>query len=428
MKRWLLLFLAMSLPVWAQSNHVVIISIDGCRPDYYLPGDLSQNCPTLTGLRDRGSYAKGALPPYPSMTYPGHTTIATGTFPSRHGVISNNKFEPPKTEGRGYWYASDVKTPALWDAAHAAGLTVGTVSWPCTAGSKAIDWNVAEFWTTAAGKESDMMRKYSTPGLLDGLDSVARTNGAAWDAYLTGLAVQIIQQHRPNLLFVHLLESDKAQHHAGREAPELPAALQHLDADVGQLVEAVNKAGIADRTTFIVLGDHGFANVSQAIAPNWLLAKEGFISSNDWRAMVMNTGGSAGVYLNHGQDAAEVRGLLEKNSKGLYRIIEKDALVKLGGPKDAAFYLEAEPGYTFVGSTSGKALVRSSSLKGNHGFLPTNPQLHTGFVAVGRGIKKGVVLETVQLADVAPTVSRLLGIKLDSAEGHVLEEILAGGG
>lgn len=429
MKRLILLLCLIALPAWA--DYVVIISIDGCRPEFYLPGELSKNCETVTGLRDAGSYAKGAMPAYPSMTYPGHTTIATGVTPSKHGVTANNLFDPPKPDGRGFWFARDVKVPALWDVAHKAGLTVGTVSWPCTAESKSIDWIVPEFWTTGMGNELDLMRRHATPGLLADIDTVTRGDGAAWDSYLTKLGAQIIAEHKPNLLLLHLIQTDKAQHHGGRAAADLPAALRNVDANVREIIAATKKAGIFERTTFIVLGDHGFADISKTIAPNWLLAQEGFIKDKSWRALVMNTGGSAAVYLKDPKDvvtAKEVRALLEKNAAGLYRVIDKDALTKLGGPSDAAFYLEAEPGYMFSGAHTGKTLVRSSTMKGNHGYLPTNPQMYTGFVASGRGIKKGVALDVIRLADVAPTVARLLGLKMDGAEGRVLEEILASGG
>ena len=54
MKR-LFILLWLALPVCAQSNHVIIISLDGGRPEFYLPGELSKDCETLTGWRDRGS-------------------------------------------------------------------------------------------------------------------------------------------------------------------------------------------------------------------------------------------------------------------------------------------------------------------------------------------------------------------------------------
>ena len=426
----------------ANSNHVIIISIDGFRPEFYLPGPKSKACETLMELRSGGSYAKGALPPYPSMTYPGHATIATGVLTARHGITANAKFDPPATEGRGFWFASDLQAPALWDLAHQAGLTVGAVSWPSTAGSKSIDWNLPEFWTTPLGNELVLVRQYATPGLISQMEQssvsmqTARgTDASHWDAFLTAGAATIIREHKPNLLYVHLLESDKVQHKGGRSTPGLPAAMRRLDNDLYDIMQATKKAGIYENTTFIVLGDHGFSDVSEAIAPNMVLAGLGFITQDktggDWKAMVQNTGGSAAVYLKDPKDAttaAQVRGLLTNRALGqdgkrLYSIIDKEQLIKLGGPRDAAYFLEAEPGYMFVGATTGE-FVRKAPVSGNHGFLPEKPDMRTGFIVAGRGIKKGVILDTLRLADVAPTVAGLLGLEMKSIEGRALKEIL----
>jgi predicted AlkP superfamily pyrophosphatase or phosphodiesterase len=445
--RWLIGlagWLGLAATTLAQSNHVVIISIDGLRPEFYLAGALSASCETLVELRDAGSHAKGVMPPYPSVTYPGHTTIVTGVNPARHGITGNSVFEPPKTDGRGFWFASDVRAPTLWDAAKAAGLTVGAVSWPCTAGSTSIDWDVPEFWTSPLGRDLDVMRKYSPTGLVDAIEArigpataERRKDGAQWDAFLAGSAAHIIREHKPNLMLVHFIEADKAQHQGGRAGTKLPAVLRRIDGHVYDLVEATKKAGIDERTTFLVLGDHGFADVKKSIAPNWLLAREGFITLAgervvDWKAMVENTGGSAGVYLKDPTDAAttmRLRMLLERSAvtaagKRLYRLIDKERLTKLGGPRGAAFYLEAEPGYMFSSAHNGDGLVRPAPIKGNHGFLPTNPDMRTGFIAAGRGVKKGVTLDSMRLADVAPTVARLLGLRLADTDGRALDEIL----
>ena len=440
---WLAMVFA-SQPGSAASDdqHVVIISIDGFRPEFYLPGEASRTCGTLTTLRDAGSYAKGAIAAYPSMTYPGHTSIATGDNPARHGITGNNLFEPPSTEGRGFFFASDIQVPALWDAAHKAGLTVGTISWPCTAGSKSIAFNFPEFFTTKYGNEFDLTFKHATPGLFDKLGATResmtaiRTNGAAWDAFLAKCATRLIETERPNLLYVHLLESDKEQHKNGRDSSELPAVMHRLDGLVHDIIVAAKSAGIYSNTTFIVLGDHGFANVSQAIRANVVLAQKGFITLENkrataWKAMVQNTGGSAGVYVRNPKDTgtvAEVRALLEANSsvdgKRLFTIIDKEQLVKLGGPSDAAFYLEAERGYMFSGSISGDDLVTKAPLKGNHGYLPTKPELYTGLIIAGPGVKKGVTLDTIRLIDVAPTAAKLLGLTFDNTDGRVWTEIL----
>lgn len=430
-------------PASANSNHVVIISLDGMRPEFYLPGDLSAVAETLTSLRDAGSYAKGAFPPYPSMTYCGHASIATGVFPARHGVTANSVFEPIASEGRGFFFASDIKVPALWDIAHKAGLTVGAVSWPTTVESKSINWDVPELFTTPLGNDLELTRRYATPGLLEEIERSAgpltaerMKGGTEHDDFLAASAIEIIRLHKPNLMLIHLIETDKEQHSGGRSSPKLPMVLRRADGRVYDIIEATKKAGIYEQTTFIILGDHGFANVEKAIAPNVLLAEKGFITLEnkkvtDWKAMVQNTGGSAGVYLRDPKDddtAKTVRTLLEAKAtdtegKRLYQIIDKEQLVKLGGPRNAAFYLEGEPGYMFSGSTTG-AVVRTAPLKGNHGYRPDKPGLQTGFIATGRGIKKGVVLDSIRLVDVAPTVAELLGLRLDNTDGRTLKELL----
>ena len=422
-------------------NHVVIISLDGMRPEFYLPGDLSAGSETLTSLCAMGSYATCAYPPYPSFTYPGHTAMVTGDFPARSGITANEVFAPLAAEPRWFWYASDIQVPALWDVAHKAGLTVAAVSWPVSAGSGSIDWEFPEFPTTASGFQQ--YRQYTSPGLLAEIEAVAGpiTNAApitsgSWDNLIAATALDIIRQHKPNLLLVHFIESDHAQHVAGRSAPNLPEVLQRLDGHVHDIIEATKAAGIYERTTFIVLGDHGFADIKRAVAPNVLLAQNGLITLEDnkvtdWKAFTQHTGGSAAVYVKDPKDMAtleKVRTLLQEHamdssSNRLYQIIEKEQLVKLGGPRDAALYLEGELGNMFSGASTG-GFLRRAPLLGNHGYLPTKTGLQTGFIAAGRGIRKGIVLDSIRLVDVAPTVAQLLGLEMKGTDGRALNEII----
>jgi len=418
------------------ADHVIIISIDGLRPEFYLPGGLSTNCPTLVQMRDSGSYARQAVSVYPSVTYPAHASIVTGVHPARHGIAANSKCELPDLEGRGYWLASDLQVPAIWDVAHAAGLTVGAVSWPSTAGSRAIDWNLPEFWTTAFGTADQLRAQYATPGLCP-MPPKLPADSVAWDARVAECAGEIIRQHQPNLLLVHFVEPDKVQHQGGRRAPDLPAAMRRVDAHVARLLETTRAAGLHSRTTVVVLGDHGFSDVKSSLAVNLLLIQDGLITLRDgkitdWKVIVLNTGGSAAVFLKDPADAktaTRVRALLERhatdtNGKPLYQIIDRPQLTALGGPRDAAFYLEAAPGCMFSGSLKGKNLVRRPPIKGNHGYLPDKPESRTGLVVMGSGIKSGVVVDTARLIDVAPTVAVLLGLKTEGMDGKLIREFL----
>jgi hypothetical protein len=46
------------------------------------------------------------------------------------------------------------------------------------------------------------------------------------------------------------------------------------------------------------------------------------------------------------------------------------------------------------------------------------------FVASGAGIKAGTRIPTIDTIDVAPTIARILGVRLDNMPGRVLEGIL----
>jgi predicted AlkP superfamily pyrophosphatase or phosphodiesterase len=61
-------------------KYVVLISIDGLRPDFYM--DPSWPTPNLQYLKNRGAYAQGVRGIFPTVTYPSHTTIITGAYPA----------------------------------------------------------------------------------------------------------------------------------------------------------------------------------------------------------------------------------------------------------------------------------------------------------------------------------------------------------
>jgi hypothetical protein len=52
------------------------------------------------------------------------------------------------------------------------------------------------------------------------------------------------------------------------------------------------------------------------------------------------------------------------------------------------------------------------------------PEIRTGFIIAGAGVKKGVVLESIGLEDVAPTVAKLLGISMVNADGKAVMQFL----
>ncbi len=101
------------------AKHVIFITIDGFRPNFYL--DTPFKTPNLRMLAKEGAYAKGVTSVFPTMTYPNHTAIITGVQPVKHGVYYNSMFEPNGSTGKIYWNDSSIHAPTIWSAAKRKG-------------------------------------------------------------------------------------------------------------------------------------------------------------------------------------------------------------------------------------------------------------------------------------------------------------------
>ena len=145
--RYLLIFFlaACQLNPKPNSKKVVLISIDGFRPEFYQ--DKKFDAPLLKKLASKGVSSQGMISIFPSVTYPNHTTLITGVNSEEHGIYSNKKFNwktGPTTEW--YWYEKDIKTKTLWDELKEKKKTTASIHWPVTAGAP-IDYNVPEIFT-----------------------------------------------------------------------------------------------------------------------------------------------------------------------------------------------------------------------------------------------------------------------------------------
>jgi predicted AlkP superfamily pyrophosphatase or phosphodiesterase len=427
-----LVALALVTPLAAgeSARHLVLISVDGLRPEFYL--DDAFPAPALRALVAAGSHARAATPPFPSVTYPGHASIVTGVRPARHGIAFNVTWSPDAgSAGRWYEEAADLRAPALWEIARAAGLTTAAVSWPVTLGAR-IDWLIPERDYYRRSEPVELLRRATTPGLIDKLGLAVQPETfksvVRWDEFLTAAATAIIKGMRPNLLLVHLVQADYYQHRGGRDGADVKPAVARVDAHVAAIVSALREAGIADRTAVIVTGDHGFQDVARTVHPNEILFRAGLRrcpwSGTNWLATAHDTGGSSGVFVNEAAGpgvATLAEETLRRQARDRYTIVSRRELDALGAMPGVAFGLEAAPGWAFGGGCSEN---ETAGVRGTHGFLPSRPSMSTGFIAAGAGVKPGVSLERIGLVDVGPTAARLLGLTMTNVEGRVLTEIL----
>lgn len=430
----------------APADCVVLVSIDGLRPEFYL--DRSWPAPFLQRTAEEGAYAELVHGVFPTLTYPSHTSMVTGSLPIRHGIYYNTPFEREGSTGRWYWAYDSVRVQTVWDAARAAGLTTASIHWPVTLGAP-IDYNVPEAWPLdPTVSRRAFLREVTTPeGLFDELereatgrlidyDASGPTERARYrflDAAATKMAAYLLATKHPHMLTLHLLSLDEVEHE-GMSSSAVRETLAAVDAQIGYLWETIEALGLSDRTTLIVAGDHGFIQIDTLIAPNAWLSEAGLLgpdrTRDDWKAAFHVKGGAAFLHLRARDDESTLDRVLEmieelpQATRARFHLLSKDRLLDLGADTSAALALAARPGTAF--STAVEPHNVNARRGATHGFLPDeSPSIFTGLVARGAGIRPGGSAAQIELVDVAPLVAHLLGVTFGPTDGRLPRSIIA---
>jgi arylsulfatase A-like enzyme len=427
---------------------LILVSIDGLAHFYWT--DPTARLPVLRALAERGVVAAGMATVFISTTWPSHVSLVTGVGPRAHGVIANHildraSAEPQDFTGDPVYDAADlVRAPTLYDRAHAAGLRTAAIDWPATRRAASLDFNLPFF------KNQRIFETQTAPAVWKELAELGYPveRQGEWaelprrflkDAMVADLAVDVLRRHAPDLLLVHFLCADSHQHLYGPRSPEAYWAIAYIDGLLGRLLAALGPDGL-ERTSVVVVSDHGFLPVSREIRPNVRLRRRGLLRLDEGGALahaearfVMNHGAGWVYGLGGGDRARLARDLKPELAalEGVSAVWTPEEYAALGLPTPAQdpragdLLLEAAPGYMLSDEMRGDAEHGPPRHRGTHGQRPHHPGNHALFVAAGRGIKRGVTLGPITSRDVAPTLTPLLGLPPAPTEGRPLTEILA---
>jgi hypothetical protein len=420
------------------AEHVIVVSIDGLRPEYYL--EESWPTPAMRQVMLRGAHAVAVRSIFPSLTYPSHTTMATGALPARHGIWSNRSTEPAEDPP---WLkdASLIRVPALWDAVRASGGTTAALNWPLTAGAP-IDWNLPDVWPGSDSEVIAAMEEASTPRELLGelqeeatgrlhIDNFS-SKLLAHDVRLASMASYLYERYRPTLLLVHAEGVVQIQQEPDWRNPRRARAIACADLVVSLLLEVIERTDAWEHTAIIVTGDHGMTEVHTQLRPNAWLAEAGLrprtiAPGAAWRASFRALGGCAFLAVREpvAKNVAAVRRVLDGLPRGMretFRIVERDELTELGSDPDAPLALAAGPG--FVIDQRGEPPDQCPNPGMSHGHHPELADMNTGLVAAGAGIRPGAAAPLLQLTSLAPLVAELLDLDFDAPDGQLYTGLL----
>ena len=386
---------------------------------------------------------------YPTITYPVHVSIATGTYPDRHGIVSNYEFIPGKTKLPWKWFYYDIKVPDIFAAAKQAGLKTASVFWPVTGNNKNIDYLVDEYWLQSKDdKRRDMFRRSGSSEevmkvIEPYIDGFLERKHPSADNFIVSCACDMIREFKPHLMMIHPANIDDYRHATGVFSDKVTHGVEETDEWIGRLAQAAIDAGVWDETNLVLISDHGQLDIKRVMNMNVFFADKGYITLDesgkllDWKVWCQSGGMSDLVYLKDPDDEKTKKEvydlLLHMRDEGYYGIGEvftKSEIHKkehLSGDFD--FVLESDD-YTAFGDSPVRPVVRKFDLsdyrygRATHGYLPSKGAQPV-FAAKGPAFKNGTVLETGRVVDEAPTFAKVLGVNMPNTDGVALDDLLA---
>ncbi len=195
-------------------QHVIIISVDGMRPDAM---ELAVT-PNIDKLMATGAYSRSAQTVCNSITLISHASMLSGVLPEKHGIVW----------GVPYIGWPGMASPTLFNLAHEAGLSTGMAF-----GKNKLNYLVFN----------------NSVDHLFGED--------AHDPDVRDHALEIIEEGLPNVLFVHLPDTDRVGHAYGWMSENQLYAIQYADGIIGEIVTALEENNYMDTTLIIITADHG---------------------------------------------------------------------------------------------------------------------------------------------------------------------------
>ncbi len=415
---------------------VLMISVDGLKPEYVLDADAhALKLPYLRSLLQKGAYSRGVTGVWPTVTYPSHTTLLTGVWPADHGIYNNLEFDPKHNFAESwFWYAQQIRVPTLWQAAHDARLSTASVGWPASVGATAVDFLIPEYWRIFRPTEdlnpsdAHLMEAVSRPeGMLQKMQQrlgpymFGNDPSPPGDEVKTRFALDILREHKPKFMTIHLSSLDEVEHLHGPFSVEANQQMEVIDGQLAQLFAAA--LANDPNAISLVVSDHGFVQITHRVnLMSAFLHADLAKSGGPWKAVPWSGGGMAAIMLNPPADERTkssvrelLQGLKSDPRNGIAAILEGDAIKQRGAFPDASFLVVMELGYAVISDATSALVSEVQGTPGSHGFSPDYPEMRASFFVAGRGIAQHRDLGLIDMRQIAPTVAQLLSVRLPAA-------------
>lgn len=366
----------------AQKPYVILISADGFRNDY----TKLFATPFLQSAEKNGVVATYMLPSYPSLTFPNHYTLATGLYPSHHGLVNNNFYDRAsgetysmsnkKVSNESKWYGG---TP-LWVLAEKQNMLSASFYW---VGSEVSIQNTRPTYYFNYNDKIDIKTRIEV--VKDWLSLPAAK--------------------RPHLITFYFPEVDHAAHDFGPTSSEVAAQTAFVDSSIQALQTAL--ATLHLPINYIFVSDHGMSEVDTQHPLSLPSAIDTAAFRVPWGDVLLQ------LYAKDSSKIESTYAALKKDSNVLvYKLNETPNYwhVKKADDKYNRF------GDLLVTPNEGHKVFNLSKRKttpGKHGQDNHMVEMRATFIAWGPAFKTGLKIKGFENIHVYPLIAHILGLQYD---------------
>ncbi len=453
-------FASSHAPAVSPAKFLVLIVLDGARPDYLGLTKL----PHLNSLQSRGTLFSNAFDGIlESETPTGHTTLSTGSPPSANGILG---FDWAQNDGRySLFNPKVVRSGAMEHIMQNAHVpTIAGLFKAKHPRERVVALSGHKYYAAdpLGGPSADAIMYYAPgsggryvpqaiPGhvppasVMDGKDVIGpntHLGDGGEDSLATNLALAAFKHMRAHIIMINYPEFDWPLGHVdggNLDRKDAVKLMQNFDSDLGKIEDAYRKAGVLDKTLFIVTADHGMGPIKR------------FIPSTVINNAVLQAGTTAPDVGNN--TAAYV--WLADHTRALQ--VAKNVLAARDPGVQSAYYLSPtpKPHYVLAGGRFVNGKVNAANIymantlmnghepdvvvmakagatfsssaahwKADHGGGSWESQ-HIPLLIAGPGVKQGTIVgQGAQLEDIAPTALSLMGVSPVGMQGKILADAM----
>jgi predicted AlkP superfamily pyrophosphatase or phosphodiesterase len=362
---------------------LLLISMDAFRWDYC--SLYPDETPHLRELMREGISARQLISVYPSNTFPNHYSIATGLYPSHHGIINNEFFDPQLGEFFHYNRAASVADKRWWG---------GEPIW--ITAIKQGRTSACSFWVGAEAEIEGVRPTYWRP-----YDPTVPFE-KRFDELMGWL--HLPADRRPAVITFYLEETNSAGHKYGPRSPEVAAAVKLLDGRLGVIMDRLKAENLP--VNFIIVSDHGMTPIST----QRIILLDDFLDQAS--VQVDFDGPVAGLRPLTGDASSLLRALAPLQHARAYRVEDLPARFHIGAnPRNPPVWIVPEEGWEIY-FRSHFNVYSANFNKGDHGYDPAFESMHGILIAQGPSFKAGgTVIDPVENIQIYNLMCAALGLK-----------------